>query len=387
MTSNYKYNSPVFVTECDSYDTDRLYSFIKDAFVSLGISDEMICNKKICIKPNLVLAKKPEFAATTHPSFVSALAQLLEEMGAAEIVLTDSPGGPYNSAALANVYRVSEMNSISDKVKLNDDFTWGGARINGVRLKNAHIISSVLNADVVIDLCKLKTHSLTGISCAVKNLFGIIPGVEKFEMHSSYPEIDDFSDMLVDLSSYVLESKTFIAICDAVISMEGNGPTHGTPKKTGLMLVSRSPYSLDVVSEHIMKLDGSALHLTKAAERGFMPREFSEIEITGVRDCPTFDFVRPDSDAGRFLKNLSNFMGGRFAKIFETKPKINLHKCVGCGVCASSCPRHTITVEKKKNKKYAKIDRSDCIRCFCCQELCPIGAVDIKQNFLIKLIH
>ena len=95
----------------------------------------------------------------------------------------------------------------------------------------------------------------------------------------------------------------------------------------------------------------------------------------------------PDADAGYILKNLPNLFGGRLAKLFETKPDINLKKCVGCGICASSCPRHTIRIESKKSKKYAKIDRSDCIRCFCCQELCPIGAVDIKQNFLIKLIH
>lgn len=388
MTSDYKYNSPVYLAECDSYDTDRLYSLFKEAFSALGITDELIRRKKICLKPNLVLAKKPEFAATTHPSFISALARLLSDIGAGEIILADSPGGPFNSTALANVYRVCEMTSVSDSVKLNDDFTWSDARVNGVRLKSVHVISAIQNADVVIDLCKLKTHSLTGLSCAVKNLFGVIPGVEKFEMHSSYPGIDEFSDMLVDLSSYIMEKKTFIAVCDAVLSMEGNGPTHGTPKKTGLTLVSRSPYSLDVAAEHIMKLDGNALHLTKASERGFMPRDFSAIEIIGKKDCPTFDFVRPDSDAGHFLRNLPNFMGGRFAKIFETKPKINLSACVGCGICASSCPRHTITIKKSKNnKKYAKIDRSHCIRCFCCQELCPIGAVSIKQNFLIKLIH
>ncbi len=388
MTSDYKFNSPVHITGCDSYDTDLLCSILRESFAVLGITDDLIRGKKVCLKPNLVLAKKPEYAATTHPAFVSAAARVLAEMGAEDIVLADSPGGPYNAANLGNVYRVCEMNSAqSEKLRLNDDFTFTDALAGGVKLKKFHIISAVQNADVIVDLCKLKTHSLTRLSCATKNLFGIIPGVEKFEMHSTYPEIADFSEMLVDLSSYVLENKTFIALCDAVLSMEGNGPTHGVPKKTGMILVSRSPYSLDVIGECIIGAVGETVHLDCASKRGFMPRDYKDIDVIGMTDYPTFEFVRPDADAGYILKNLPNLFGGRLAKMFETKPDINLKKCVGCGICSSSCPRHTITIENKKSKKYAKIDRSDCIRCFCCQELCPIGAVGIKQNFLIKLIH
>lgn len=378
--------APVYTAHADTYSVEVLYGIMKDAFQKLGYKKELIEGKNVLLKPNLVLAKKPEFGATTHPLFVEACAKLILEMNPASITLADSPGGPFNAANISNVYRVCEMSNIDcEALKLNDDFTWSSVRINGEKLKNFHVINAVYNADVVVDLCKLKTHSLTGLSGATKNLFGIIPGIEKFEMHSSFPDPADFSAMLVDLSSYVLENKTFIAICDAIISMEGNGPTHGTAKKTDTILISRSPYALDVIGEHIMKNDGNVKHLDIAAERGLCPRNWQEIELLGESQIPQFDFVQPDSVS--FLGNLSGFMGGRFAKLFEAKPAINLKKCIGCGKCAESCPRHTITIDKKRGKKLAVIHRGDCIRCYCCQELCPIGAVDVKQNFIIKLIH
>lgn len=378
--------APVYAASCDTYSVDVLRGIMKDAFEKLGITKELFEGKNVLLKPNLVLAKKPEFGATTHPLFAEACAKLIAEMNPSSLILADSPGGPFNSANISNVYRVCEMANINcEMLKLNDDFTWSSVRINGDKLKNFHVINAVYNADVVIDLCKLKTHSLTGLSGATKNLFGIIPGIEKFEMHSTFPDPADFSAMLVDLASYVLENKTFIAICDAIISMEGNGPTHGTAKRTDTVLISRSPYALDIIGEHIMKNDGNVKHLDIAAERGLVVRNWQEIEVLGMNELPLFDFAMPDSVS--FLGNLSGFMGGRFAKLFEAKPAINLKKCVGCGKCAESCPRHTITIDKKHGKKIAVIHRGDCIRCYCCQELCPIGAVDVKQNFIIKLIH
>ncbi len=379
-------NSPVFITDCDTYDADRIRECIRSAFSTLGITRELIENKRVLIKPNLVLAKKPEFAATTHPSFIKAVAAIAEELGAASVAVADSPGGPYNEAALALVYRVCELAPLKDEgIRLNEDFSHKAVRCSGVKLKNFNMITPVYDADVIIDLCKLKTHTLTGMSCSTKNLFGVIPGIEKFEMHSNFPSIEDFSEMLVDLSEYVLENKTFIAICDAVLSMEGDGPSHGTPKKTDMILVSRSPYALDVVAERIIGAVGVTKHLDCVASRGLVDRDWQNIRVVGKTDYPVYDFKKPKTET--FLGNLPNFMGGKFAKFFESKPKILTDKCVGCGRCEESCPRHTITIERRGKRKLAKIHRENCIRCYCCQELCPIGAIGTKSNFLIKLIH
>lgn len=380
-------NYPVYVAKCDTYDTETVYNTIKESFSAIGVTDNMIRGKKIMLKPNLVLAKRAEFAATTHPAFVEATVRLLDEMGAESIILAESPGGQYNALNVANAYRVCEMLPLaSDKLKLNNDFSFVSVHTDGKKLKNLHIIKPFFDSDVIIDLCKLKSHSLTGLSCATKNLYGLIPGVEKFEMHSTFPKIEDFSEMLVDLASYVMKEKTFIAICDGILSMEGNGPTHGTPKKTDLVLVSQSAFDLDVVAEKIIGIPGEVIHLDCAAERGFVSRSADEINVVGLKDYPTYDFKKPDASSGYVLKNLSTIAGGRFAKMFETKPKIT-EKCVGCGKCAQSCPKHTITVEKRGKKKKAVIHRKNCIRCYCCQELCPIGAVGVKQNPIIKIIR
>lgn len=392
--SEYSNSSPVFVRRCEDYNEEKLYLIFKESFGALGIDKSMFERKNVLLKPNLVMAKQPDAAATTHPAFARAVARLVRELGAASVVLADSPGGPFNDTYVSVVYSTCGMKVAAKDgtFALNDDFGFSEVHTSSVKLKTLNVIDAFRKADVIVDLCRLKTHSLTGMSCAVKNLFGLIPGVEKFQMHSNFPEIGNFSEMLVDLAQYVTETKPFLAICDAVISMEGNGPSHGIPKKTGMVLVSRSPFCLDVIGERILsgaKGDDTAAirHLNIAAERGVMPRNWRDIEVVGDTDYPVFEFAPPDTGAGYLLRNLPNFLGGRLVDIFSARPAINEKKCVGCGRCKDSCPKKTIEIVKKHSKKLAVIHREDCIKCYCCQELCPIGAVDTKQNFLIKLIH
>ncbi len=392
--ANYSNSAPVFVRRCADYDEDRLYTLLKEALAALHVERSFFEGKRVLLKPNLVMAKQPDAAATTHPAFARAAARLAKEYGAVSVLLADSPGGPFNEAYVSVVYSTCGMKLAAKDglFKLNGDFRFSEVHTDGVKLKTLNIIDAFRNADVVIDLCRLKTHSLTGMSCAVKNLFGVIPGVEKFQMHSSFPEIGNFSEMLVDLAQYVTGEKAFLAVCDAIVSMEGNGPSHGIPKKTGMVLVSTSPFALDVVGERIIfgkRGDDTAniRHLDIAAGRGIMPRSWKDIDVLGDTDYDVFDFQPPDTGAGYLLRNLPNFLGGRLVDIFSARPAINEKKCVGCGRCKDSCPKKTIEIVEKRGKKLAVIHREDCIKCYCCQELCPIGAVDTKQNFFIKLIH
>ena len=394
--TNYSNSSPVFVRRCEDYDEKNLTLLFKEAFDLLGIDASMFAGKNVLLKPNLVMAKQPDAAATTHPSFARAAAKAVLDCGAASVMLADSPGGPFNEGYVSVVYNTCGMKAAAadSLFTLNKDFSFSEVHTNGVKLKTLNVINAFLRADVVLDLCRLKTHSLTGMSCAVKNLFGIIPGVEKFQMHSNFPEVGNFSEMLVDLAQYVTQTKPFLALCDAIVSMEGNGPSHGIPKHTGLVLVSRSPFALDIIGERILsgeKTNNTAMirHLDIAAERGIMPRNWQEIEVIGDTDYAVFDFAPPDTGAGYLLKNLPNFLGGKLVDVFSAKPVINEKKCVGCGRCRDSCPKKTIRIGRRgeKGKKIAVILRENCIKCYCCQELCPLGAVDTKQNFLIKLIH
>ena len=130
--------------------------------------------------------------------------------------------------------------------KLNSNFGQATATYPEARAAKSFIYTSYLDkADAIINFCKLKTHGMMGMSAAVKNMFGVVPGTLKPEYHYLFPSHAAFADMLVDLNEY-FAPKTQLCICDAVVGMEGNGPTAGSPRKVGAILASPSPYLLDL---------------------------------------------------------------------------------------------------------------------------------------------
>lgn len=383
-----KKHDTVAFSKCDEYDTDIITGLITEHFKEIGITVETFAGKKVAIKPNLVCAKTPDDAATTHPTVVEAVYRVLRSFGAEDVILAESPGGPYTSVSLSHFYKVCGMTEMSKRcgLQLNGDTSFG--RVNfaeGKKLRSLDVITPIMDADVIINVCKLKTHSLTGLSCAVKNLFGVVPGTLKVEMHAAYPQLEDFCEMLVDLNLTLLRDKTVISVCDAIVSMEGNGPTHGTPIKTGALFTSLNPFALDIVTEQFIGAEGESLYLDIGAERFGIPRRVEDTSIYEV--IGSFSLTRPDSKAGSLLRNLPNYFGGRLARALEPKPKIDPKKCVGCGKCMGFCPQKTIEITKKKGKKVARIKEDNCIRCYCCQELCPMAAVDTVKNPLLRFIH
>lgn len=386
-------NKPlVALARCERYDVDAIKGILAEHFSVLGIDLRAFRGKKILIKPNLVMKKSPDGAATTHPAAIEALIRLLKEAGCEDICLADSPGGQYVEARLRSVYRESGMEDLCERtgIRLNYDTTFlEVSNPEGSFSKSFNLIRPVYEAEVIFDFCKLKSHSLTRLSGAVKNLFGCVPGIQKFEMHARFDNVTEFSAMLTDLCSCVMRGREFVAICDAIYGMEGNGPTAGEPKYIGALLTSKNPFALDVVGAWMIGAEGVDTVL-KGAELGYCPATLDEIEVLG-EDPATLkpaEFKQPEGCEKKFLNNFSNILGGRLVKFFQPHPEINRRRCVGCGECVRSCPVKTIQLKEKKNgRKVAKIEHLTCIRCYCCQELCPFKAVKIKKNPIITLLH
>lgn len=382
----------VAITKCDRYDVAKIKEILSKQFVDLGIDLSAYRNKNILIKPNLVMKKEPDGAATTHPAAIEALILLLKEAGCTQITLADSPGGQYVEARLRAVYRESGMEELASRTGVALNYNTEFSEVSnpeGSFSKSFNLIRPVCEAEVIFDFCKLKSHSLTRLSGAVKNLFGCIPGIQKFEMHARFDNVTDFSAMLTDLCACVMRGRELIAICDAVYGMEGNGPTAGNPKFIGALLSSRNPFALDVLGAWLIGSEG-VITIEKGTELGYCPASLSELNIIGddPAEIKPADFKQPEGCEKKFLNNLSNIMGGRLVKFFQPHPEINRKKCVGCGECVRSCPVKTIElVSRKSGKKVAKIQHLTCIRCYCCQELCPFKAVKIKKNPIITLLH
>lgn len=382
----------VALTRTDAYDYDRILAALNEQAAALGITSGHFSGKRVVIKPNLVAPARPDSAATTHPVFLRAVVEFLRCHGAQDILLAESPGGPYTEATLRANYRTCGILDAAQEcgLTLNYDTSFGTVHCHEAAVCRAFsVIAPVLEADVIIDLCRLKSHSLTRMSCAVKNLFGVIPGIQKFEMHSAYPSMDVFSEMLVDLCAMLCRTHEVLAICDAIVTMEGNGPTGGTPRPLGAVLMSASPFCLDLAAEELIGFSGTVPVTAAAKRRGLCPETVDALHIIGpaLSSLRLSDFCEPDASSGRLLRELPNLFGGRLAAFFSPRPQIDTKRCVGCGVCAASCPRHTISVVQKKSGKKATIEKQNCIRCFCCQELCPIHAVRIRKNPLITLLH
>ncbi len=360
---------------------------------ALGVTPSFFHGKKVAIKPNLVMKKPAEYAATTHPAVLDALLSYLDGCDCADVVIAESMGGPYTEGALRGVYAVC---GIEEAVKghcarLNFDVTSRPVSApNGEICKSFDIITPIADADVIINLCKLKSHSLTRMSGAIKNTFGCIPGLTKFEFHARYPDYADFNKMLVDLSAMLHEQKDCIDICDAIVGMEGNGPTGGLPRKIGCLLASRNPFVLDTVSSALLSCEGEVPMITEAQNRGFAPTSADAVKTTAdYRALIQTDFRAPDT--ARRSKNalhwLPKVFGGKLFDWFAPRPVIRSSTCVGCGECERSCPVHTIEmIRDKHGKKKATIHADKCIRCFCCQELCPIHSVDIRKNAVLNLL-
>ncbi len=376
----------VSVVRCADYSEEEVRRALYDVLAPLGGLDWVYPGMKIVIKANLVTFLNPARAATTHPALVCELTRMLCERGA-EVTLGDSPGGLWSAAFVNRVYNVTGMKAIEKAGgHLNDDFGQSEAVFPEARSARSFTYTSYLDkADAIIDFCKLKSHGMMGLSCAVKNMFGVVPGTMKPEYHYRYPDHTAFADMLVDINEY-FAPKMKLSVCDAVIAMEGNGPTAGDPRQVGAVIASASPYLLDLVAAKLIGLTKENVPtLESAYRRGLAPASADEVNVVGpLEELIVNDFKNIYTHTN--LEVMTSLGGAVFGniigKLLRSRPSPKTSECTGCGLCAGICPVKAIVIRKG----CASINRKICIRCFCCQEFCPKGAMKVKRTAIARMI-
>ena len=378
--------SKIAIASCPSYEPAVCRNALETIISSVGGLDWVRPGMRIGIKANLVAAMKPESAATTHPALLRALCDLLKERGA-EPVIGDSPGGLYTALYVNRIYHASGMHETG--AELNSDYGTREVTLPEAKIaKTATVTEWLLHCDGIINFCKLKSHGMMGLSCAAKNLFGTIPGTMKPEYHFRYPKPEDFANMLVDLDEFW---KPKLNLVDAVVAMEGNGPTAGSPRPMGVVAAGDNPHCLDLLCAYLIGIDPRTVPtLCAAAARGLVPERVEDLAVDGDwRSFVCADFKTITERSGlQFQNTMKGRRGQAFSRFVErtiaARPGVEKEACIGCEKCRKICPAKAITMRRGK----PSINRSKCIRCFCCQEFCPKGAMKVRRppvaRFLVR---
>ncbi|NLT39433.1 MAG: DUF362 domain-containing protein [Clostridiales bacterium] len=368
--------SKVVIKECSSYDCAGLIETINSGMELLGGWERFVKpGMKVLLKVNLIGPKPPESAAVTHCEFVRAVTRILNAMGCT-VWIGDSAGGAIaGMSPTALSFEISGMNKVaSQENALIKNFDTEGTVETQVKcscLDKLYLAKPVLDADLVINLPKFKTHSAAIFTGAVKNVFGCIQGLRKAQYHKAAPVMKEFGKVLADIH----EAAAFgLHIMDGVTAMEGLGPTAGSVYKANKILLSTDPLALDAVAMKMIGQDiKSAPVMQAAVERGIGESELERIEVCGDYDKPP---VLPGFKVPKVIANMRS-NGKIFVKVIDlmkARPAIDMKECRQCNMCVDSCPVQAIDRETKN------IDYSKCIECLCCHELCRYKAVELRRN-------
>lgn len=372
----------VFVKRCSSYDESRLGEIFDSILNATDSIKKLKHGSTVALKTNLLLRKKPEAAATTHPVFIRALAQVLLKRGF-KVIVGDSPGGLFTKAALKSVY---EECGLVDKLKeLNVTLNYDTAvstvvNPSGAKVKEFTITGYLQNADYIINVPKLKTHVGMTYTGAIKNWYGTIAGERKFDYHVVASEPDDFANMLIDI--YLL-NKPDLTVMDAVVGMDHNGPAAGKPVAINLVLASEDGFALDLTALKIIGCDPIKVPVMKTAfKRNLCAADGCDIEIDGesIGDVAVDHFVVPAGAQGTPPPFVNSRLFGKLTNLIKPKVAFDYKACIRCEACRKACRANAITFRNSK----PVANHAKCIKCFCCHELCTVNAVKIGQSPFLK---
>ena len=401
----------VSLVRCHDYASERVMDAVRQAVELLGGMEAYVQpGQKVLLKPNLVRGMDPGRAVTTHPTVVAAVARLVREAGGVPLI-AESPGGPYTAGTLRLAYRRSGMVQAAEEGGAELNYDTASTQVShpeGQVLHRLDVIQPLLEADVVINLPKLKTHNLTVLTLGVKNLFGLVPGSLKISYHAKLVDREMFGEAMLDIFTF---ARPTLTLMDAVVGMEGEGPSGGDPREIGAIVAGADCLAVDTVSAALVGVNPQDVLTTRlAVGREMTTGRVEDIEIVGelLADLVVHDYrggIEAPIDPGLFpgpvrllvrwlspspngeendsrgVKAMRLLASGWAWRQLEARPHAT-ESCIACGFCVTHCPVDAIEIIDGR----AIMDAKTCVRCYCCHELCPHDAIALSKPLLGRLL-
>ena len=365
---------------------DYSHHSVKEAIISLlnpfgGIAAFVKPGNRVLLKPNMLSCKEPEKAATTHPSILEALAKLCFEAGAKEVLIGDSPpmifGRTEKFWEKTGFKKAAENSgakliSFESEKKKQIELTTNGKKVK------VHLLALLWEVDTVINLPKMKTHNLTRITGATKNLFGLVPGMEKAQWHKVFTKSDQFGTFMADLATQI---PTHLTIMDGISAMEGQGPAGGDVIQPNVLLAATKPLNVDLGFCKIANIEPKSVStLNQLLKAPGVPQGINELELHGddLKKLVKAGYKVP---ATPIPDRLPDFLLNLIKRFLWAGPELIPGECIKCKKCMEICPVEAISFEKNN----ISFDRNKCVSCFCCMEVCPKDAIEMKTSPLLSV--
>jgi uncharacterized protein (DUF362 family) len=254
----------VAIIPCPSYDDKKLLYAINLGWQKT--KPPRVKNKKVIIKPNLVefSVKRP---VNTDVRLIKALVQFLKELGAREVIIAEGPGHRRDTEAVwrkAGYYDLkNELDIPLIDLNYDDLQTVKTVSYKDSLIKNLYLPKTILSADIIISVPKMKTHHWVGVTLSLKNMIGIVPGI-KYGWPKNIIHWNKIEKSIVEINATI---PTHYTIVDGIMGMEGDGPIMGSPKKVGALVMGNNALSVDATSARIMGLEPNKINYFQTAHK------------------------------------------------------------------------------------------------------------------------